>query len=309
MTHGDDLSANIMDTGMNTVDPLTMGFSDRTHTDFQSALHGHSRERVKWSETLSDGVYTVTATEQTSGPPSLREWTINPAKGFQVESFRSIKGGETTAETISVLELDASGRWFPSEVHYFNSRYENGETPQTIIEVSQRRLNDDALALPTPTDIGVHPGTNVYRFIDGELLRNSETGKPQLMGYIPQAEWHGDGWPPSDGTAVGHSPAVLVAWRRLARYERDGKVRINSGIRDKWSRAMEEGQARRLLFGPRAPQLGLVNVPYDPKLWEKYVERFIARYKLSDAQAEKAWGMHKQCLERADRHLNRHRKQ
>lgn len=187
-----------------------------------------------------------------------RLWVLSPAAGMQpIQCSTFAYGEELTRSETRYQQVD--NRWFPKESEYF---FRGSLTSRIdVLEVSfDQRWHDQELS---PDDIGIVPGIHI------------------LQAEHPVLLWDGE-----------RRVTIQEYAERLSR-----KAIDNSAMLD-LDRRWKEGTAPRRYSnrGDESDGFGLgPAVKLTPSLWETYVRRFIAFYRLDKEQTGKAWKHHGEC--------------
>jgi hypothetical protein len=268
-------------------DPRSLGMNPSFNVaDLDEAIAGFPRSgipRTYHSEVI-DGIHRVTAALETG-----REiiWHINPRRQWNAERVEYRKNGEFLKEmVISLRQRD--GIWFPDVVTLRRG-------PQRDV-VQTWRIESATFNRPehkqelTLSDIGVESGMSIMP--QGQAA--AERAKKQVesgLSQFPHRVWNG-------------AEAVTHEEYRAARSA--GQVREGPTIQ-----AVRQRAARapaRQVESP-GPQRGasLTSVSKLLSEWEQYLHQFIARYKLSEEQSQKALAVLKDCQEQGKQYLNRNK--
>jgi len=207
-----------------------------------------------------------------------RTYWLDPARAYSPVRVRSEDSHGNWAESRTVLQR-MDNTWFPASVHCFSSQHKEGREPTFVVEVDSAEFNrPDHPTTLTPADIGIDVGI----YVSDHGTRPSTRGRWDGEKIVPDAEYV----------------------RRLIAGE------IQEGENFKrlfWRSAPRQDSAPGAASdGPGEP--GLRRPPRaEPKTpesdWEAYVRRFIEKYKLDAAQAEKAHAILKSCQEHADKYV------
>lgn len=267
-------------------DPRALGMNPSFNVaDLDEAIDGFPRPGIPrdYHSEVIDGIHCVTAALETR-----REiiWHINPAKQWNAERVEYRKDGEFLKEmVISLRQRD--GIWFPDIVTL--RRGPQREVVQTWRIESATFNRPEHKQELTLSDIGVEPGMNIMP--QGQAA--AEHSKKQVESGLSQ--FHHRVWNGTEAVTHEEYRAAKAA----------GLVRSGPTIQALLQRAAG-APARQV--NPPGPQRG-AQLTSASKLseWEQYVHQFIARYKLSDEQSQKALALLKDCQERARQYLNKNK--
>ncbi|MCK6463619.1 MAG: hypothetical protein L6Q93_02060 [Phycisphaerae bacterium] len=216
------------------------------------------------------GLFEVSAWFGETG--TLRTWILDPAVGMQpVRCSSWVNGQEVTRSDTKYEEID--GHWFPTESTFFVL----GEpTARTIILSASfdKPWHDQEL---TPGDLGLVAGVHV-----------EEAGQPVRI-------WDGE---------------KVITIDEYARGVKRGDIDNSAMI--ELRRRHKEGTSPRRYPGASEESdfFGLSPaVKRQPGLWEAYVRRFIALYRLDRDQTKKAWKHHEECQSSVFEHRQQHEKE
>lgn len=261
-------------------DARTLGMTPYGYAKtLDEAIHGSEEEHARREyEVTSDGPYRlVTTTVFDDGNAihsRIKQW-IDPARGWSVVRAQLLdRDGAIRAQSVTrVAEQD--GMWFPRSVTLY--RRGDVQNPIAIVNVNEVRLNDPDLPSEfTPTDIGIQPGTNVSV--------EQDDGRWKIMG------WNGKDIEP---------------WGKMVARLRRGEIELGPDYQVQIRAARQDSALRRMVEESIAERHG--KSPFNRTEltdWQRYVMRFIDFYGLDAEQAARAWAIHDDCAERAQRYLD-----
>lgn len=232
-----------------------------------------------YSSRVEDGLHVVVA-ETERGTIT---WWIDPERGFSPVRVRR-QLGEHFYECKSTLK-QFDGVWFPESVAYFRSGYHDGNEPLETITIRRAEFNRPGHpARIVPGLIGIEVGTNLTMHVDGNMEAS--------------LSWDGD-----------KVITRKVLYERLAA----GKLRLGAN----YSRIVRAGLERQREADKKGEPGGgrhyvrqqILSGKTHEGFWESYVKDFIRKHRLDADQTEKAQTILKDCQERAQAHLTRHREE
>ncbi len=237
-------------------DPMLVGFAESIASP--ASPGAHLPDSVKRYEVRQvDERWEVTAVlDEDSGV--RRIWVLDPAVGMQPVVSSGWLDGEEVNRSETMYEL-RDGRWLPSQCQY----YTFGELTASLEIVSQsfdQPWHDQEL---TPNDLGLMPCISV-----------NTLGRPVML-------WD------------GQKPITVDEM-----YERQQRNEVDLGPILSLQERRKAGIAPRCYpdRGDEDDGFGLgAAVKLTPSLWETYVRRFIAFYRLDKEQTKKAWEHHGEC--------------
>ena len=212
---------------------------------------------------------------------------IDPQRGWSLVRVRDDYDNGAWGESRSALKL-MDGVWFPVGVEVYSSRYQDGREPAKVVRVHSATFNRPEHPQElTTADIGLECG-----------MRAVCMGKNGLHGT-----WDGE---------------RVVTWQEFRDRLKRGEVQESPSLTRAVSGGMLAGQARQRKAGsagrPTGPQSLdelLAAIRQQPRqvesLWEAYVRKFIARYKLNPGQSERALAILKDCQGRGRQYLRKHK--
>lgn len=229
-----------------------------------------------------EGPYHVVKAETDTG---VLEWWLDPARGGEVIRLVHYRHGEIIAEARSTLR-NYDGLWFPEAVAFFTRDYEQGKRPREIVRIHYASFNQPEHPRSfSLKDIGIEAGVHITQYDrQRRVLASGLTFDGEKP--VPDAEF-------------------LERWKR-------GEIRLGPTMareaaqnRARETVALMKLQPAESRAGPAARRSSLL--ADDPRLtaWEEYTRCFIARYKLDDEQAQRAWLVHDECQAMARGHLAR----
>jgi len=213
-------------------------------------------------------------------------WWLNPERGWNAERVTRAEDGQIVQESRSTLK-QYGDIWYPETVLFFSSTYHDGREPCEIVRIHSASFNQpDHPQQLTPADIGIDSCFNV------EL--HDENRKP--VGLF---KWTGD---------------EIVTVEEYNRRSKAGEVkpgphfeRLAAVLRERADRLREAGDPRLSAHDLRTAQMALASdamkTGYE-SVWEAYTRQFIDRYTLDGEQSEKAWGVLRDCQQRANQYLD-----
>ena len=183
--------------------------------------------------------------------------------------------------------------WFPSTVAKFDGA---ANKPRSVTSVLGAVLDDPSLPRSlSPEEIGVEVGTNLSviqrngmpspgRHVwNGEAIADfGETGRRILSGELT----------PGPNYAISAERANAGEDLSLAVSEAASKVLADAGV-------VIDGGVGTPTSGPSRPWA----------LWEQFVEDWIRKHRATKDQAQRAWAIHADCVQRAESILRKHRRE
>lgn len=249
-----------------------LSLSDTMSKDRSPQLKPHS-----YSEEVSaDGLHVVTAESATG---VIKLW-IDPKRGWSPVRAEQYVDGELLGRShITLAQYD--GVWFPETVTVYVRGYKDGKEPYESVRVLSAEFNrPEHPQRFTPEDIGFEPNTMMVQE-KGDRFQTVATGIYDGETFVASVKY------------------VMEDGKRIP-YFRHG---------DKWITREENRELMAQRSGRRAAarakpdqRTAIERVPETE--WEAYTRRFIAKYSLSEPQAEKALSVLKNCQERARRYLS-----
>ena len=231
----------------------------------------------RYSSRIEDGLHVVVA-ETERGTTT---WWIDPERDFSPVRVRR-QLGEHFYECKSILK-QTDGVWFPESVAYFRSGYRGGNEPFETITIRRAEFNrPEHPARIVPELIGIEVGTNLSMHADGnvEIILSWDGGKLVTRKALFERIKAGE----------------LKLGANYSRIARAGRERQRAADK-KGEPGGERHHARQRIFS------GTIHEGF----WESYVKDFIRKHRLDADQTEKAQTILKDCQERAQAHLTRHR--
>ncbi|MCG3126943.1 MAG: hypothetical protein CHACPFDD_01798 [Phycisphaerae bacterium] len=241
---------------------------------WMSGLHkGVTEFRVE-----SEGPLAVVRARNTIGDGRTHEiaWWLDPNKNFAAVRTQELEDGRMIRETR--IALAESGKvWFPERIACYRSDYRDGAEPWQELTVDTATFADSLPEKFDPSDIGLEVGMNVTDQIDrrSNLLWDGE--KPVTGKEFADRERAGE------RITVGPN-----CRRAFASLDQLREAEVAAGLHEK-----DRGE----LCDPLTPRRS--------KLWEDYVKTFIKVYELDGGQIQRAWTIHKTCLEQAESYEKR----
>lgn len=233
-------------------------------------------EARRYSEAIENGLYVVS---WMTGRTRVTFW-LDPEKDWSPVRVRQERE-DFWSETRSAYAKD-DGIWFPTLVETYQSDYDGGRSAARAVQVIRREFNmPDHPQQLTYADIGLEPGMPC-EFRD------------QTSGEAFPGVW--------DGKQALRTNDYL---KKL----NSGEVQEGPNYRRAFyaKRAKRAEEARAGNAAARPPLVA--KLPVRPQrwlsTWEEYVRDFIAKYKLSQEQSDKAHAILRECQDQANQYIDR----
>lgn len=226
---------------------------------------------------FEDGLHVVVA-ETERGTIT---WWIDPERGFAPVRVRQHLGDRFYESRSTLKQFDEI--WFPESVAYFRSSYRNGNEPLHTITIRRAEFNrPEHPARIVPELIGIEVGTILSMHADGNL----ETS----------LSW--------DGARI---ITRKVFYEKLAAGELKLGANYSRIVRAGLERQREADKKGEPGGGRHYARQQILSGKMHEAFWDSYVKDFIRKHKLDADQTEKTQTILKDCQERAQAHLTRHR--
>lgn len=234
---------------------------------------------VRYAEAVEAGLHVVTLDVH----GSWLRWWIDPKHGWNAVRSELIRDGVVEAWSVSQLKQFGEA-WFPESIVYYAKGHFDGQQPFRVINVSSATFNspDNAQAL-SPADIGIEVGT--------QLIFEDPAVSPRVQYWDgTQAVTRKEFFARLDRGELQRGPTVQAELERLReRAEREGYPTPPATSRPSTASASQP-----------------VQVTWE-SAWTAYTRRFIARFRLNEDQAQKAWQILADCQSQARAYLDRHK--
>lgn len=276
------------------VDFRTLGLSPQRHCGgLRDALGGNLSETagsVKYSIHRENGLEIIRAT---AGDYTVT-WNLDPASGGLPVAVTAERDGQTVAQSRSTL-CKFGDVWYPSRVEYYREGDKGGLDPYEVVEVQAVETNPpDIPARLSPEYIHIDAGVNVNVREDGfnsEVVHLRKWSGKKALSLDKYAEEYLRG-------KIKNGPFYTA-----------NAARVEAMIELDRAHELESGDA------PNAPPpaQGAGNETEPAALeqltgWEAYTVRFIDKYRLDQAQTQKAIQILRQCQGLARKHTQRNKK-
>lgn len=279
-------------------DARTIGFSPKGMSETLDHITSNplSLPRTIGQKTYAvsdDGPYRLITTRIVSATGTnytVKQW-LDPDKGLNVVRSQMFVEGDLKSESITLLQDDGRGHWFPSSTNVYRG---NESEPTVTITVDETVFDDESLpASLGPEDIGVEIGTNIHR-------RSVPSGPDDHAGMHGLLSWDGGKLVPFKEMAdrvnrgelkVGPKVAAILSGLRtkdLLRRTFNQKIR-NRYENSDTHRQMTQARSSKDIF----------------RAWELYVLRFIKFYGLTADQQSKAMSVYRTLRARGETYLKR----
>ncbi|GIK17651.1 MAG: hypothetical protein BroJett003_26150 [Planctomycetota bacterium] len=245
-----------------------LGFKDNIGVPDRPGSYLYEHEKMlRYDVQDDDGVVVVSGIY---GPNGVfkKTWRLDPRFDMQpVACVVSMHDEEFNRSETIYQQVD--GRWFPESTTFTVEGKHHSRIVVTRVSFDQP-WHDPEL---TPSDLGLIPGIEVL-----------EAGKPVM-------KWD------------GVKPVDVDEYYRLTQ---SGEIDNNAIVA--LHRRHKEGLApRRYADQGDSAFYGLPGkVERQPRLWEDFVRRFIAYYRLNEDQTKEAWKHHGACVADAHEHRSKH---
>ena len=265
-----------------------------------SDANNRTYEQVLWNTPAGDedgATYAVTSesglkvVSRTAGNRVV-EWWIDPQRGWNIIRCEALIDGRVTQECRTSLKKYGE-TWFPESIVYYDSAYEGGAVPESVIEITVAKFNDESMPPLTLVDAGIDIGTNVYRYdADGKAIVDPATGSAHLLTY---------------------NGSELEDWKAVMRRVNAGELNLGPHYLAHSPTHQQAGGGESSSAAAAASQPGATSQPSaksakrkaDVSFWKQYTQEFITRHALSDEQQQKAWRLCERCEGEAMRYQRR----
>ncbi|MBE7458417.1 MAG: hypothetical protein HS102_17670 [Planctomycetia bacterium] len=255
--------------------PKMMPYDERRQILAENWMAIHAPESLDYQVgKRKDGLVEVSASVEDGGI----EWILDPDKDWQpveVNVHALDQGVIPVSMSAKTTHRRVGDRWFPSRIEFTDSRQPNNQ----VVEVLDASFDhpDHPQTLTPREALGLVPGLILVRKW-GE--QGSEDGFFDGEGFISPSEY---------SSRIKAGTLSLDAYRELLARHNDPDNR--PGSRPKFD--FSSGQIA-------------ADVKRTPALWEGYVRRFIAHFRLDAEQSRKAWAHHAECLKGVRKHEKDH---
>lgn len=142
------------------VNPRTIGLSNSFSRHFRDHIRDAGDDWVVTHETPD-----MVVVRSTTGD-TYEEWTVNPRKGWSIERYRQVAGGEAHSECISLLKQYGE-IWYPASVLFFRTSHKNGTEPYLTFTIREAVFNEPKHAI-SPSVLGIDVGSDIVYVAKGQ---------------------------------------------------------------------------------------------------------------------------------------------
>jgi len=249
--------------------PRTLGVNFDFGTDWDNPKYRQARD---------GNLHTVVVEGQTALGARKAEYIIDENRGFSIVGYRYFANGIQT-EHVVIEPAKFGNHWYPGHLKMFRHRHgPDGKAamlPFREITVSSAEFNEPTHQRRfTPNDIGLDAGMQIINSRSGESMfwTGESLITPREFGALARAG------------KIKPGPRLLALQERLR------------AIGDLWVLSPEavKDPRDRYFFSIR---------------WKGMVEEFISTYKCTDSQQTAAWGIYRDCVDRAIGYWKEHERE
>lgn len=259
--------------------PLTIATVPAVVRDFPADTLGKRQYR---EQTVGDLVHVEMRIDDAR---TLIRWTIDPRRGWNpLHTEYEVEGRVITRCESEYAEFDAV--WFPTQVTY----YDGAGNVTTSFSVEDAKLNRaDLPRRLEPEHIGVCDGTSVL------MVRGPRAGAS--LFYFTGHGLLGD----EESNRAVDEGLLAPDPRIIARSER---IKAETRARQAAAAATQPSTVGGAATPASGPASRPATLPHETDdAWDRYVREFIARYRLDDAQSQRARAILLECKQERTRFL------